>query len=156
MVPLLTGEADAIREWALGGYYSLWVQVTDGTRKYARGSVDDNFPLSMWSNRWSTMPLGIEGVAELPMPDDRAWLDTMPGSEIPVIRQPFQPGDMLPFWASAGNCVDRHFLFDLDVDPHEQENRSTESCATEMLDLLHAALTEVSAPDDQLARLGMS
>ena len=156
MAPLLTGEADSIREWALGGYYSLWVQVTDGTRKYARGAVDDNFPLSMWSNRWSTMPLGIEGVPELPMPDDRAWLDTMPGTEIPVIRQPFQSGDMLPFWASAGNCVDRHFLFDLDVDPDEQENRSSESCSAEMLDLLHTALTEVEAPDDQLARLGMA
>ena len=62
MVPLLTGEADSIRDWAIGGVYGNWVQVTDGRRKYARAPVDDNFPLSMWSNRWSTMPVhkGLE------------------------------------------------------------------------------------------------
>ena len=47
----------------------------------------------------------------------------MPGSDIPVIRQPFEAGDRLPFWASSSS-VDRHFLFDLTVDPDEHENRA--------------------------------
>ena len=116
MAPLLTGEADAIRDWALGGVYGGWVQVTDGQNKYARGAVGDNFPLSMWSNRWSTMPFGNLGFDGLPAPDHRAWLDKMPGSEVPVIRQPFQPGDMLPLWVAVSASNDRHFLFDLDVE----------------------------------------
>ncbi len=156
MTPLLTGEATDIREWALGGIYGNWVQVTDGRHKYARGAVGDNFPISMWSNRWSTMPIHMHGVVGVPDPDDRAWLDHMPGSKIPVIRQPFEPGDMLPMWASIGTSTDRHFLFDLDVDPDEQENRAGEAPEKDLLDLLHIALADVDAPDEQLERLGLS
>ena len=58
----------------------------------------ENFPLSMWSNRWSTMPAGHAHL-RLPRPDERAWLDRMPGTKVPVIRQPFEPGDMIPYWA---------------------------------------------------------
>ncbi len=154
MAPLLDGSADSIRDWAIGGVFGKWVQVTDGRHKYARSAVGDNFPLSMWSNRWSTMPLHVAGMVGLPDPDDRAWLDHMPGSTIPVIRQPFQPGDMLPFWAGGAN-VDEHHLFDLSVDPDEQENRVGDRAEAEMIDLLRTALEEVSAPDDQFARLGL-
>ena len=155
MVPLLTGEAATIREWAIGGYYGGWVQITDGTRKYVRGAVGENFPISMWSNRWSTMPIHIPGFEGLPAPDQKAWLDTMPGSDIPVIRQPYEAGDKLPFWV-AGNTVDRHFLFDLAVDPDEQENRHGEAAADDMASLLREALVSVEAPDEQLARLGLT
>ena len=101
------------------------------------------------------MPFGDIGMPGLPPPDHRAWLDTMPGSEVPVIRQPYQPGDTMPLWVTVSACNDRHFLFDLDVDPDEQENRSRESLADEMVDLLHTALNEVQAPDEQYARLGL-
>ncbi len=155
IAPLLNSETDSIRDWAIGGVYGNWVQVTNGRLKYARSAVGDNFPLSMWSNRWSTMPYRVAGLAGLPDPDDRAWLDHMPGSEIPVIRQPFQAGDMLPFAASAGH-VDEHYLFDLSVDPGELENRVGEPAEREMMQLLHTALVELSAPADQFARLGLS
>ena len=72
------------------------MQVTDGHRKYARSAVESNFPLSMWSNRWSTMPIHAFREIRLPRPDDRAWLDRMPGSKVPVIRQPFVSGDLNP------------------------------------------------------------
>ena len=154
MVPLLTGASSSIREWALGGYFGGWVQITDGHDKYVRGAVEENFPLSMWSNRWSTMPVHIAGFSELPPPDGRAWLDRMPGSDVPVIRQPYQPGDMLPFWV-GGRHVDRHFLFDVDVDPDEQENRSTEHRAADLATLMRDALVSVDAPREQLQRLGL-
>ena len=61
LLPLLRREASSVREWAVGGVYGNWVQVTDGRHKYARGAAGSNFPLSMWSNRWSTMPVhGLE------------------------------------------------------------------------------------------------
>jgi arylsulfatase A-like enzyme len=158
LVPLLTGEASAIRDWAIGGVYGNWVQVTDGRRKYARAPVDDNFPLSMWSNRWSTMPVhkGLEDYMRFPNPDRRATLDFMPGSDVPVIRQPFETGDVLPFWANGARNVGRHHLYDLDVDPDERENRRGEPSEVEMVDLLRTALVEVDAPDDQMARLGLA
>jgi len=156
LVPLLTGGRTTVRDWALGGVYGGWVQVTDGTRKYIRAPEGTGYPLSMWSNRWSTMPVhGLEDLAKLPPPDSRARLDRMPGSEIPVIRQPFEPGDALPFWASSPRIAGRHALYDLGVDPDEQENRCGERVEHELAELLRAALLEVEAPDDQLARLGL-
>ena len=161
LVPLLTGAAPEVRDWAIGGVYGNWVQVTDGRRKYARGPVGDNFPLSMWSNRWSTMPLhGLEDLVRLAPPDRRARLDFMPGTDVPVIRQPFEPGDRIPFWVGHG-AVDAHFLFDLSEDPGEEENLAGSDGAgavaeAEMVELLRVALKDVEAPDDQLARLGIA
>lgn len=155
LAPLLTGEADAVREWAIGGVWGNWVQVTDGTRKYARAPVDTNAPLSMWSNRWSTMPVHWTEFDTLPAPDRRAWLDTMPGSEVPVLRQPFEPGDRLPLWTAGEHIVGRHHLYDLAEDPTEQHNLVGTDLETEMLDLLRTALTAVDAPGEQYVRLGL-
>ena len=159
LVPTLTGTAETVRDWAIGGVYGNWVQVTDGRRKYARAPVDANMPLSMWSNRWSTMPVhkGLESYMRFPTPDRRAFLDVMPGTDIPVIRQPFAEGDVLPFWAGGGRNVGNHHLYDLDLDPDETENRADDTAAAaDMLDLLRTALTDVEAPADQFARLGLT
>ncbi|HTH06910.1 MAG TPA: sulfatase [Ilumatobacteraceae bacterium] len=155
LLPLLRGETASVRDWAIGGVFGNWVQVTDGRWKYARAPEGDNFPLSMWSNRWSTMPIHVAGIAGLPRPDDRAWLDRMPGSTVPVIRQPFQPGDALPFWVAGQQAVGRHHLYDITVDPDEGENRSGERSEKELIDLLRTALTELEAPAEQLTRLGL-
>ncbi len=156
LVPLLERTSDEVREWAIGGVYGNWVQVTDGRRKYARGAVGSNFPLSMWSNRWSTMPVhGLEDEVRLPPPDRRARLDFMPGSDVPVIRQTFEEGDRLPFWVGRG-AVDTHFLFDLDRDPGEDENLVGSAAESEMVELLRVALKEMAAPDEQFERLGIA
>ena len=158
LAPLLRGDGSVtqVRDWAIGGVYGNWVQVTDGHRKYARGAVGDNFPLSMWSNRWSTMPVhGLEDAVRLPPPDRRARLDFMPGSDVPVIRQPFEPGDRLPFWVGS-NTRDAHFLFDLDEDPGEDLNLVGGQAEPDMVELLRVALRSVEAPDEQLERLGIA
>lgn len=156
LAPLLDGEVTKIRDWAVGGVFGNWVQVTDGQKKYARAPVGDGFPLSMWSNRWSTMPIAMKGFKGLPAPDARATLDYMPGSSVPVIRQPYDSDDAVPFWVNSARIVDRHYLYDLSIDPDERENRSGESVEAEMADLLQTALTELEAPTEQLERLGIS
>ena len=159
LVPLLTGGRTTVRDWALGGVYGGWVQVTDGTRKYIRAPEGTGYPLSMWSNRWSTMPVqqGLERWMTFPKPDRRAVLDFMPGSDVPVIRQPFGADDVVPYWARSGRVnAGRHHLYDLGVDPDERENRRGEAGEGEMIDLLHAALDEVAAPSEQFERLGLT
>ncbi len=158
MVPLLTGESTSIRESAIGGVFGNWVQVTDGRRKYARAPHTENGPLSMWSNRWTTMPVphAFEAFMAFPKPDKRAWLDTMPGSEIPVIRQPFAADDPLPFWAGGRDHLGEHHLYDIANDPSETENRAGGAGERDMVDLLRTALDEVEAPDEQLVRLGLA
>lgn len=155
LLPLLRGETNHVREWALAGVYGRWVHVLDGRYKYARSPVsDDNLPLSMWSNRWSTMPVHGMPDLRLPLPDRRAVIDYMPGSDVPVLRQPFETGDDQPFWC-RGQRGGRHCLYDLDKDPNEVENRLEGAEERRMLELLHAALTEVEAPQDQFRRLGI-
>ena len=156
LAPLVQGDTSQVRAWAIGGVYGNWVQVTDGRHKYARGAAGENFPLSMWSNRWSTMPVqGFEDAVRLPPPDRRARLDFMPGSDIPVIVQPFEPGDRLPFWVGR-NAVDAHFLFDLSDDPDESENLTGTAAEADMVELLRTALRALAAPAEQFERLGVA
>ena len=154
LVPLLDGSSSSVRDWAVGGVWGNWVQITDGRHKYARAPAEAGGPLSMWSNRWSTMPVHIPGFEGLPAPDQRAWLDTMPGTEVPVIRQPYAAGDRTPFWAGGPRIVGQHHLYDVVDDPDEHENRVGEPSEQQMIDLLRAALTSLEAPDDQFQRLG--
>ncbi len=154
IVPLLHDETTRLRDWAVMGVWGREVHVTDGHRTYARAPVGANAPLSMWSNRWSTMPVHAFAQLRLPRPDDRAVLDRMPGSTVPVIRQPFAAGDDVPFWARSR--FDGHHLYDLDVDPGELENRAGEPLEKELTELLRSALVELEAPDDQLQRIGLA
>jgi len=61
------------------------------------------------------MPLHSQPDLRLPRPDDRAVLDRMPGSTVPVIRQPFTAADFLPFWAYTQFVGT--LAFDLGEDP---------------------------------------
>jgi arylsulfatase A-like enzyme len=154
-VPLVDGTATAIRDHALMGIWGREVHVTDGRRKYVRGSTAGNRPLAMWSNRWSTMPIPAFPDIRLPRPDGRARLATMPGSTVPVIRQPFGPDDPVPFWAEIGPDPTRNLLFDLRDDPGEEHDRSGSPAESDAVDLLRDALDGVEAPAEQLERLGL-
>jgi hypothetical protein len=154
LVPLLEGTASSIRESALCGVWGREVHVADATRTYARAPVEGNRPLSMWSNRWSTMPIRALPGYRMPRPDSRAWLDRAPGGEVPVIRQPFDPSDDLPFWAMGS------FAGDVLYDREEAATGTFRNLAggdadAEMADLLVESLRAVDAPAEQLVRLGL-
>jgi arylsulfatase A-like enzyme len=154
LIPLIDGSETRIRDWALAGIWGRQVHVVDGHRKYARAHEGENAPISMWSNRWSTMPFYAYPRHRMPKPDARAWLDYMPGSMVPVIRQPFEAGDRRPFWAA--DPPQGHFLFDLDEDPGERRNLTGTPAEKDAVDLLRAALEEVEAPDEQYERIGIA
>jgi arylsulfatase A-like enzyme len=149
LVPLIEGSATSVRDWALFGYWGREVNVTDGEHVYCRSPRSVNEPLSMWSNRWSTMPVHSLPDLRLPRPDDRAWLDRMPGSTVPVIRQPFATGDPLPFWA-YGVVPGRHGRYEL------SDTASLRPAADgDGVELVAAALEGVDAPAEQFERLGL-
>jgi len=155
LLPLLTGAKTAIRDWILAGVWGREVHYIDGRIKYARAPAGENAPLSMWSNRWSTMPTHfLERERELPLPDGRAVLARMPGSEVPVIRQTWDASDHVPYWAYAK--FSGNHLYDLANDPAETENRAGGASERDAADALRAALEEVEAPPEQFVRLGLS
>jgi hypothetical protein len=152
LVPLVTGERDSVRDHLLTGIWGQGVHVVDGDTKYGRAPVADNAPLVMWSNRWSTMPVHAFPTLKLPRPDRRATLDFF--GDVPVIRQPFAPGDPVPFWGARPPTDS--VLFDLDGDPMETENLTGSTREKEAIDLLRAALEEADAPKEQYERLGIA
>ncbi|MEQ1788755.1 MAG: sulfatase-like hydrolase/transferase, partial [Acidimicrobiales bacterium] len=155
LVPLLEGTTTAIREWALCGVWGREVHVADATRTFAKAPVAENRPLSMFSNRWTTMPVRALPGYRMPRPDGRAWLDRAPGSDVPVIRQPFDPSDDLPFWAMGRFAGD--VLYDRgEADATgEVRNQAGGAADEEMTDLLVEALRAIDAPTEQLVRLGL-
>jgi arylsulfatase A-like enzyme len=161
LVPLIDGTARTIREFALSGVWGREVHLLTqpnaggGVVKLACAPTGDNEPLVMLSNRWSTMPVPSLPQLRLPRPDERATLTTMPGTTVPVIRQPFLSGDVLPFWG-YGEFAYGSVCFDLDDDPSEERNRFGDALGRRQFALLADALREVEAPIEQLERLGMA
>ena len=154
LLPLIEGTADSVRETALFGYWGRHVGITDGRHRYLRGCGEENLPLSMWSNRWSTMPVHPLPELRQPRPDGRAVLRTMPGTGVPVMVQPFAAGDRLPFWA-LGPTPSASHLFDTATDPAEVEDRAGERVERALADALADELRVIGAPDDLLARIGL-
>jgi len=153
LAPLLRGEANSIRDYVLCGTWGREVNLIHGDWKYALAPVGANAPISMWSNRWSTMPVPRYPALRILPPDARAFLDRMPGSTVPVIRQPYAAGDMLPYWA-LGDFNGNH-LYNLKDDPHEERNLAGADIEREHADRLRQALKEIEAPDEQFIRLGL-
>jgi hypothetical protein len=154
LLPLLSGDAKSVRDLVLTGVWGREVCMVTDTHKYVRGPTGENGPLSMLSNRWSTMPTHrYPRSVTMPLPDHRAFLDRMPGSEIPVIHQPYDAGDPMPFWASrqfSGNHV-----YDLHNDPGEAENLAGGADEKHLIEALRDALIALEAPKSQLMRLGL-
>jgi arylsulfatase A-like enzyme len=155
LLPLLSGKAKSVRDWILAGVWGREVHYIDRAMKYARAPQAKNAPLSMWSNRWSTMPTHfLSRDRELPLPDDRATLAKMPGAKVPVIRQMWDESDALPYWAYAR--FSGNHLFDLANDPEENANLSGSPREAQAAEALRATLKAVEAPEEQFTRLGLS
>ena len=89
----------------------------------------------------------------LPLPDDRAVLDRMPGSGVPVLRQVWEAGDAVPYWAATrfgGN-----HLYNLADDPGEELNLTGSAEESAAAERLAAALLAIEAPAAQFERLGL-
>ena len=153
---VIEGAADTARDHLLQGYFGREVNVTDADGKYIRGVEGENTDISVWSNRWSTMPVHAFPRLSLARPDSRAVLDNMPGSDVPVIRQPFTADDLangavFPAGRSAGAWSE---LYDA-TDTWEQDDLVDSRRADHYTELLRHALAEVEAPEEQLVRLGL-
>jgi arylsulfatase A-like enzyme len=153
LVPLLSGAAASVRDHVLSGVWGREVHLVTSSEKYVRAPAGDNAPLSMWSNRWSTMPVHAAREVPFPVPDERARLDRMPGTTIPVLRQPFQPGDLLPYWAYTEFSGNHLFL--PEDDPGEDRDLVGDAREKALADQLADALRAVEAPADQIERLGL-
>jgi arylsulfatase A-like enzyme len=144
LLPLLRGERDAHRDWALYGYWGSTVNVTDGRHTYLHPCRDD-LPAYCYSTQmmnpwsWFTPPK--------PRPAAEA------GRFVPYA------GDC-PVWRYPDKSSTRHeapLLFDLHADAAQNQDLAGQGDPAEerMRALLVTALGQLRAPEEQYARLGL-
>ena len=158
LLSVLNGTGGSKRDHILTGIWGREVVFIDNETKFVRAPIEGNRPLEMYSNRWSTMPIHAYPNIRLPRPDRRATLEYMPGSDIPVIRQPFTTGDDVPFWARM-NSFHGDVVFNRKEDPNEEHNlvkdRSVTSSSSQ-IEAMREALKSIEAPLVQFERLALS
>jgi len=143
LMPLIHGRTDAVREWALYGYWGSSVNVTDGRYTYLH-PCDPDVPAACFST--SQM-------------NAHSWF--VPPSPEPSVES----GEWLPYtdatvWRYEAPSIGRHekpMLFDVRSDPGQTTDLAgdEQDVEREMCSLLTKALGELGAPDQQYERLGL-
>jgi hypothetical protein len=76
----------------------------------------------------------------------------MPGSDVPVIHQTWAAGDLVPYWARVRTSA--NLVYDLENDPHEDENLAGAPLEAQLAEELREALVELEVPTTHFQRLG--
>ena len=153
LLPALRGERDQVREDLLFGSFGRRVNWTDGHQVYMRAPArEDNQPLHLYTNRWSTAPWW-----QIPMPDERAEFGRfMSRVDMPVGRMPLASEDMRRIHGiDASDLQGGSLLFDIDGDPEEGENLVGTAGEVEAAKRMAGRLEEQAAPAEQFERLGL-
>lgn len=155
LLPLVRGELDKVRDWALYGIWGRDINVTDGRWTLMRAPAAGNEPLYLYSTMMMNMYVPF-----FP-PPPRTDADAgryLPYTDAPCWRYPNSaqyrgerlPGDEGP---SEGGHPDA--LFDVDEDPGQLRNLADTNPEqhSDMRTLLRRALHELDAPGEQFERL---
>jgi arylsulfatase A-like enzyme len=143
LMPIVKGETDRHRNWALYGYWGSTVNVTDGRHTYLRPCRDD-----VDAYTYSTRMMNPHGWFVPPKPQKQAEAGR------------YLPYTDTPVWRYPEKSYTRHaepLLFDIAEDPEQRENLAGRDPESEerMRRLLVEALRELRAPEEQYARLGL-
>lgn len=145
LVPLLTGAAQRVRDWALYGYYGRAVNLTDGRATYHQ-APDWDQPLYLYSTAFMN-PLDWFHPVRLPDPDTVESGRFLPYTSTPVWRYPVR---FSPWYENSP-------LYDTAADPWQEHDLSGQAPAevARMRSVLKAALHELGAPQELYRRLGL-
>lgn len=143
LMPLLRGDTDHHRDWALYGYWGSTVNVTDGRYTYMHPCQED-----VDAYCYSTMMMNPHGWFVPPKPRKDAEGGT------------FLPYTDTPVWRYPDKSYNRHegpLLFDTREDPWQKDDLAGHDTQEEerMRGLLLAAMRQMKAPEEQYVRLGL-
>jgi arylsulfatase A-like enzyme len=143
LAPLLAGDREDHRDWAVYGWWGSSLNVTDGRYTYMH-PCDPDEPAVCYSTT-QMEPYGWMGPKSPAYDADAGAF--LPYTEAPVWRYEAPPDPRL----------DAPKLFDTERDPRQQENLAGDHAAEErMRELLEAALRDLEAPTQQFERLGLT
>ncbi len=143
LMPLLRGETDSHREWALYGYWGSTVNVTDGRYTYLHPCRTD-----VMAYTYSTMMINPHRWFLPPQSQDEAEAGRfLPYTDSPVWRYP----------AMSYTRHDQPMLFDVRNDPKQTEDLAGQANQDEarLRELLGEALRQLQAPAEQFHRLDL-
>jgi len=146
VLPLLKGDADGTRDSTLYGYYGRSVNITDGRFSYLRVPRENDAPLYIYSNRWEFERFRDEK----PLNSALEMGEFMCGVDMPVGRMPLARES-----AEASQTETQDMLFDTETDPGQENNLVGTADEKRMEELLRAAMLDINAPPEQLARFGL-
>ncbi|MEK3720331.1 sulfatase [Paenibacillus sp. FSL H8-0034] len=150
LLPILTGQASIIRDWAIYGYFGRALNITDGRHTY-HVPPDENIPLYNYSTMYINpvafffpgyVPDKVEAGQFLPYTNATVWK-----YEVKV------PSEFAIF--TKGKYA--HELYDLEYDPWQENNLldSSPELHTRMKELLGSALSQLQAPSEAFTRAGL-
>ncbi|MCS7464196.1 sulfatase-like hydrolase/transferase [Paenibacillus doosanensis] len=151
LLPLLRGETDKVRDWALYGYFGGALNITDGRHTY-HVAPDENVLLYNYSTMYINpaafflpgyVPEQVEAGRFLPYTDATVWKYE--------VKLP-------PEFASFRQTGYATELYDTERDPWQEHNLldSSTELHDRMKELLRSALSELQAPPEAFARAGVA
>ena len=157
-LPLIRGEAPAIRRHALYGYFGKQVNLTDGQYTYFRSPTPDNRPL----NVYTSMMVDIREYFDPPRLKDPALVSGgcfLSWVKYPVFKIPaeiindYGDGTLRYVWLYDWEKVDQ--LYDLRTDYGQLDNLVDKDAATRdrLIRALREELELHDAPEEQFRRL---
>ena len=154
ILPLLTGEKEAVREYVLYGYYGAQLTYNDGTHVFMKTPPDANAPLVYRSTRLSGHPGSDWRLREAYLADENRSVGTHlaeSGIDYPVLG--FRvPGQMLHSITEKGPDT----VYD-QVNDHAQEKpRRSPEILDEYRAKLRDAMVKEQFPQSEFERLGLA
>lgn len=151
LLPILLGQREKVRDWALYGYFGQAVNITDGKHTY-HVAPEDDVPVFNYSTMYMNpaafflpgyVPDEVESGKFLPYTDATVWKYEV---KIPPEFKKYMRG---------GFATE---LYDVENDPRQEDNRIDKSpeLLGRMRDLLHTALSELQAPPELFHRMGFT
>lgn len=149
LMPILSGECDKVRDWAIYGYFGQAINITDGTHTY-HAAPDVTVPVYNYSTMYMNpvafffpgyVPEEVESGKFLPYTNATVWK---------------YPAIVPPEFAKFKKGYETE-LYNIEADPWQEENliHQAPELLSNMKQLLESALTELQAPIEAFQRVGL-
>ncbi len=148
-IPLLKGEAAALRDTVIYGTFGKDVNITDGKYTYTRRREnDDNQPLYAYT----AMPTSFTGCW-----NEEFFEELSAGRYLKRTRYPVYKVPVHELWLNDRylEYCSRNMLFDLSSDYRQEINLAGSPTEEKYIQLLIEKMKEMDSPEEQFTRLGL-
>ena len=158
-MPLIRGEVEKIRDYAINGYFAKNVNITDGKYTYFRTAVrEDNTPINVYCAMPTTIGqyLGLDCVKDFSRMEMGRYLNW---TDYPVYKIPGEiiaQRDRSQAFDINGPLINSNRLFDIINDYAQEKNIVDDELEQKYIRALIETMQEHDSPEEQFERLGLT